>query len=217
LVIVIGWGLWTLIHSQKTSTKKAISDKLQSGTENQEISDGRYIITPDSMVNWKGKKTLIVGYEDDGTVPVKDGSFQVTNRKIVSGRIILDMTKIKADKTGLGQGESGLEHHLQSADFFSVEQYPEAVFDIDSSSYIGEGAYLVSGNLTLKEITEPVEFEVRYDKTDNQDTISAEFFIDRTVWGIQYASGKFFLNLADKVIDDNIYLSFVVPVIWDNK
>ena len=205
--IIIGAGAWWFLSGKKSATTSNKSNN--SMVEGNIIPDGKYVLSADSVVNWTGKKTLIVGYEDDGIVPVKSGNFEVINGNVVSGNIVLDMNGIRADKTGVGQGESGLEKHLKSDDFFSVESYPEASFELLSSQYSKDsGGYLVSGNLKIKDITEPVTFEVFY----NNNNLSANFSIDRTIWGIKYASGKFFSDLADKVIDDNIGLSFNIKL-----
>ena len=208
-IVIIGAAIWLLSSGQKNQAANNQPEKPTIG--GGVVSDGKYFLSSDSVVRWTGKKTLIVGYEDDGIVTIKSGNFVVANGNIVSGNITLDMTGIRADKTGVGQGESGLEKHLKSDDFFSVEQYPEATFEILSSQYSqASGRYAVSGNLKLKDITAPVDFEVVYDQDGG--VLSSDFSIDRTIWGIKYASGKFFSDLADKVIDDNIYLSFKVKI-----
>ena len=66
------------------------------------------------------------------------------------------------------------------------------------------GLYQVTGDLTIKGMTAPVSFvaEVRSEEQDLLAT--AELKIDRTVWGLKYGSGKFFQDLGDKVISDDI-------------
>ena len=63
----------------------------------------------------------------------------------------------------------------------------------------------MKGSLTIKGKTQPVEFP--YYKKGNTYTGTVNF--DRTKFGIIYGSKNFFKNLGDKVIDNNVQLSFI--------
>lgn len=53
------------------------------------------------------------------------------------------------------------ENHLKSADFFDVENYP--TIDFKSTSITRDGDdYTVTGDLTIKDVTKPVTFDVEY-------------------------------------------------------
>ncbi|WP_019243058.1 MULTISPECIES: YceI family protein [Bacillus] len=53
------------------------------------------------------------------------------------------------------------DNHLKSADFFETEKYPEMKFQ--STNITGSGSdYEVTGDLTIKDVTKPVSFEVTY-------------------------------------------------------
>ncbi|MFS0780142.1 YceI family protein [Bacillus sp. 1P06AnD] len=53
------------------------------------------------------------------------------------------------------------DNHLKSADFFDTEKYPEMTFK--STSIAGSGSdYKVTGDLTIKDVTKPVTFDVAY-------------------------------------------------------
>lgn len=53
------------------------------------------------------------------------------------------------------------DNHLRSADFFDVAQYPTITFT--STSITGSGSdYAVTGDLTIKDVTKPVTFELEY-------------------------------------------------------
>ena len=54
------------------------------------------------------------------------------------------------------------DNHLRGEDFFNVEKYPTITFistDIQSTDV---GEYNVTGDLTIKDVTKPVTFEVEY-------------------------------------------------------
>ncbi len=53
------------------------------------------------------------------------------------------------------------DNHLRSADFFNVEQYPTITFQSTNIEKDGED-YKVTGDLTIKDVTKPVTFDVSY-------------------------------------------------------
>lgn len=53
------------------------------------------------------------------------------------------------------------DNHLRSADFFEADKYPQITFK--STNIEGSGSdYTVTGDLTIKDVTKPVTFEVTY-------------------------------------------------------
>jgi len=57
------------------------------------------------------------------------------------------------------------DKHLRSADFFGVEKYPTIQFNSTNIVKKGKYDYEVTGDLTIKNITKPVTFEVEYGGT----------------------------------------------------
>lgn len=172
------------------------------------LTDGTYLlVAASSSMQWEGRKTLIVNYVDRGTVPIASGSATVTDGKVVSGSVTVDMTGIRTTSTGRGSGESIQEKHMKSADFFDVERFPNATFVFESLSPADTG-YTVKGALTVKGVSQPVTFPATVTQDGDTLTMRATAVLDRTVWGIEYASGKFFKDLGDKVIDDLFTVNF---------
>jgi len=48
--------------------------------------------------------------------------------------------------------------HLKSPDFFDAEKFPQLKFVSDAVSKKSDGNLLVKGNLTIKDVTKPIEF-----------------------------------------------------------
>lgn len=164
-----------------------------------------------SQIEWLGSK---VGGEHHGTLQLQSG--EVSGNKelqtISSGRFVIDMNTIEClDLTGEMKGM--LENHLKSADFFDVEKYPTATFEITSASRIGESdKYTISGNLTMKEATHNVTFEAQFAQVDGgYKAVSDTIRIDRTKWGVNYGSKSIFKELKDNVIDDQ--MEMVVTIV----
>ncbi|MEL3962914.1 YceI family protein [Lysinibacillus endophyticus] len=53
------------------------------------------------------------------------------------------------------------DNHLKSADFFDVEKYPTITFKSTIIEKSGDD-YKVTGDLTIKDVTKPVTFDVEY-------------------------------------------------------
>ena len=54
-------------------------------------------------------------------------------------------------------GNEQRDQHLRSADFLNVEQFPALTFRSTAIESIGEGKFRLIGDLTIKDVTRPVE------------------------------------------------------------
>jgi polyisoprenoid-binding protein YceI len=158
-----------------------------------------YTVDPSkSVLKWNGKK---VTGEHYGKIQLKEGKFEVKNDKVASGKFVIDMSSITDDDMQ-GEWADKLVGHLKSDDFFGVATYPEAVLVLKESSKLVNGKAKVKADLTIKGITNPIEFDAV--QTDNE--FSAVITVDRSLYNVRYGSGKFFENLGDKTIYDNFTL-----------
>jgi len=156
-----------------------------------------------STIAWKGAKK--VGDSHHGTLQISEGYLALKDGKLSSGNFVIDMTSIKnIDIEDAGYNKK-LTDHLNSADFFDVAKYPTAVFEITDVNY-EVGMDMVKGNLTIKGITKSIEIPATtaLSGSDGASFKSLTFTIDRTVWNVKYNSGKFFDDLKDKLINDEI-------------
>lgn len=53
--------------------------------------------------------------------------------------------------------------HLRSGDFFDVEAWPTLTYESRSVRQVGEGRYVLDGDLTVKGITQPVPLELSFE------------------------------------------------------
>lgn len=151
--------------------------------------------TAKSTLQWTGKK---VTGEHTGKVQLKEGQFSIENNKIAEGKFVIDMASITNEDLE-GEWNEKLVGHLKSDDFFGVADHPEATLVVNSSSKLKNNKATVKGDLTIKGITKPIEFEAN----QNGNTFSAVITVDRTLYNVRYGSGKFFDNLGDKTIYDD--------------
>ena len=187
----------TALASCNLNTSQSDSSK----ETNLQASDATYTINPDqSIIVWTGRE--VTTSKHFGNIYFASGKFEVKSGLISSGEFVVDMTTI--DNQDLPEDRRGrLEAHLKSDDFFSVESHPTALLSILSSESVAEGKWLVSGELTIKTFTHPVEFEM----LNSNDGWKANLVFDRSKYEVKFRSGTFFENLGDKLIYDDIELA----------
>ncbi len=83
-----------------------------------------------------------------------------------------------------------LETHLRSEDFFLVAEYPTATF---SSTAISEGVaegmegtHTITGDMTIRGVTQQISFPATIMVTDGVATATAEFSVDRQNWDLSF-------------------------------
>jgi polyisoprenoid-binding protein YceI len=151
-----------------------------------------------STLSWLGEKVL---GDHTGTILLESGWLNWQENKIVSGEFGIDMNSIKSD-----ENLDKLVGHLKSDDFFGVDKYPVSKLVVTGSTPFDKGTALVKGNLTIKGVTNPVEFRAAVQEKPEGLWFFANIVIDRSKYNIRYGSGSFFDNLGDKTIYDEFKL-----------
>jgi polyisoprenoid-binding protein YceI len=106
--------------------------------------------------------------------------------------------------------------HLRSGDFFDMDQYPEITFVSTSVESASDDTYQVSGDLTIKGVTNPVIVDFDYDgaAVDPYGTHRVGFegraTINRKDWGISFNAP---LDSGGVLISDKITLEFDVSAV----
>lgn len=168
------------------------------------------LLIPGSKLEWTGKK---VTGQHNGTVDILKGEMFVDNGKLTGGNFIINFASITVLDLSEAEMNAKLTNHLKSDDFFSAEKYPEGKFEMTAVTPLSNGTgnnYTIGGNLTIKGITKPVTFPAKVNVNGDAITASADFKIDRTLWDVKFRSGKFYENLGDKLINDDIELKLNV-------
>ena len=156
-----------------------------------------------STVTWKGYK---VTGAHEGTIAVKSGQLQFSDAgQLQGGTFVIDMgTLAVTDLTG--EYADQLRGHLVSADFFGVEDYPEARYTITEVTPGKVGQYRVDGQLTIKDKTHAESFDANVYQVDGAYVATAQLKVDRSKYDVRYGSGSFFDDLGDKAIYDEFDL-----------
>ncbi len=70
--------------------------------------------------------------------------------------------KFNIDVNSITTNNEDRDNHLRSEDFFDTAKYPSIQFVATSIQTTDVGEYEVTGDLTIKDVTKPVTFEVEY-------------------------------------------------------
>ncbi|MGY8887254.1 MAG: V-type H(+)-translocating pyrophosphatase, partial [Flavobacteriales bacterium] len=156
-------------------------------------------------IKWVGRK---VGGSHEGTIELSETNLEMTNG-VVTGSFTIDMNSIACTDIDDAESNADLVGHLKADDFFGVEANPSAMFVITKSEKgeRGEDVYKITGDLTIKGITNPINFPAKITEEEGGLRVKADFAFDRTTYGIKYKSKSILGDIAGKFIYDDVELS----------
>jgi polyisoprenoid-binding protein YceI len=157
-----------------------------------------------STVSWVGKMIGIKAH--DGTINLQEGALEMQGDKVVGGNFVVDMSSITPLDDNYAQAGSDqgtremLVGHLSSGDFFAVEEYPTASFEVTGTNEDGT----VSGNLTVRGKTnQETVTEVKV----ADGTVSGTLVFDRKKYDVAWDS-----PMQDAVLSNDIELQIELKV-----
>jgi polyisoprenoid-binding protein YceI len=194
-------------QNQTNPPKDNMKSETSASFVSLHVGDKKSIIidTKESVVTWRGSNSFGA---HTGYIYISKGELMIENGKLMGGTVEVDMNTNEDEEHGRN---SGLINHLKDPDFFDVKKFPIASIAITSIASINAGDKKITGNLTIKGITQPVTFPVKMEVNDGIVKANGKLVIDRTQWGISYKSGKFYDLLADKTISD--YIEFNIKIV----
>ncbi|UOQ52698.1 YceI family protein [Hymenobacter cellulosivorans] len=152
--------------------------------------------TAASKLTWTGYAE-VGAWAPSGTVQLRQGQLEYDQKTLRNGRFEVDMRTI-------AHTNADLQNHLRGTDFFAVEQYPTAVFEL--REVVGAEAV---GQLTVRGIARPLRFPVRVTREAGSSLrVQGTASVDRTQFGVQFNSSSFFQNLGDHAIRNDFQLAF---------
>jgi polyisoprenoid-binding protein YceI len=99
---------------------------------------------------------------------------------------------LRAAMTSISTNNEQRDAHLRNSDFFEVEKYPELSFKSTRVETIENDRFALYGELTLKDVTNPVKLDVEFNGVTNDPWGGerAGFLvtgkINRSKWGVNF-------------------------------
>ncbi len=104
--------------------------------------------------------THMVVSEVDGAFKIYDGSLEHTKADFSDAKVAFSV-----DVASVNTDNERRDGHLKGDDFFSADKFPQMKFESTSWKPLGNNKYKVDGNLTIRDVTKPVSFDVTYGGT----------------------------------------------------
>jgi polyisoprenoid-binding protein YceI len=107
--------------------------------------------------NVKFAVTHMVVSEMEGTFKVFDGTLEHNKPDFSDAKVnfAIDVASVNTDN-------ERRDGHLKGDDFFNVEKFPKMTFASTSVKVLGNNKYEMAGNLTIRDVTKPVVFQVSH-------------------------------------------------------
>lgn len=202
-------ALFTVVSCSK---EKPVTSDANEVTTTKDGS--RFVLdTLNSNVEWKGYKVFkSENTSHFGTIKFESGDVTVKYGKLESGKFVADMASLTSEDLKNKKDDlEKLNGHLKSADFFEVEKFPTASYEITKVSPSAEGDYntILDGNLTIKGITKPTQFKANVAVNGAEVSIATEpKDVMREEFGVKFQSPA-----ANGVIKNEVTLQIRVKAL----
>lgn len=130
--------------------------------------------------------THMVVSETEGSFKKFDGTFEAEKADFSDAKVnfTIDVNSISTDN-------EGRDKHLKGDDFFNAEKFPNITFVSTAFKPVGGNKYKLEGQLTVRDITKPVTFDVTYGGTvaggrGAKAGFKAKTTIDRFEYGLKW-------------------------------
>lgn len=107
--------------------------------------------------NVKFTITHMVVSEVDGSFRTFDGTMESEKEDFSDAKI-----NFTVDVASINTDNENRDKHLKGDDFFNAEQFPQMKFSSTSMKPMGNNKYQLAGNLTIRDVTKPVVFDVTH-------------------------------------------------------
>ncbi|WP_027000395.1 YceI family protein [Eisenibacter elegans] len=200
------------------------SDKAETGEaqEVNEVAEAADVALDleASQITWVGTKP--VG-KHNGTIKLSEGKLSLKDGAIVGGNFVIDLNTLTVlDIPAEDEANAKLTGHLKSGDFFEVEKFPTATFEVvsvepyqapegdkkeekDPEYTLANPTHTITGNLEMKGVKKSIKFPAKVTIDGNKVTAEAKFNINRKDWGMSYGDDE---SLGDKFIRPTVHIGF---------
>jgi polyisoprenoid-binding protein YceI len=153
---VIGALSLSIMAFRPASTEPAPAKSKARTAENAAPRFAKWTLDK-SHSNVKFTVTHMVVSEVDGSFKLFDGSMEHSKPDFSDAKIAFSV-----DVNSIDTDNENRDKHLKSDDFFNAEKFPAMKFESTSFTPQGGNKYKLDGNLTIRDVTKPVSFDVTY-------------------------------------------------------
>ena len=204
LIIIAACGVFVACNEAPEGDNATISEKQQASQAKGQVFMAD---TAASRIRFTGHG---VGKNHPGVFRLASGTVAIAGEQLTGGSFVIDIKSMELEEKG-GMFDEKLRPHLMSGDFFDADKFGTAKFEItkvelyqpnSNDTSIVEGAnFLISGNLTLKDVTKNIKFPARVELDENTLKANGNFDIDRNQWNMNYGNDK---TLGNKFISEKV-------------
>ncbi len=160
----------------------AVETETDEGSSSEDAGGDGFSLTPDNTkIQFVGNHTGDDPKPRTCTFNGFDGKLEIVDGQLAGLNITIDTNSIETEF-------EKLTTHLKAADFFDVKRHASAAFRSTSVKALDSGEVEISGDLTLLGETKPITFPAQF--SAEGPSLTAEFEIDRTLWGMDYDPSK---------------------------
>ena len=138
-----------------------------------------------------------------------EGTFEVGDDGSAKARGTVEVVSIDTN-------EDQRDTHLRSEDFFHAEVHPQLSFESTEIRAVGEDAFLIHGDLTMRGVTRPIVLEAELQGTEidpwgnERVALEARGQLNRRDWGMTFNQA---LGSGNMLVSDKIRLSLDISAI----
>lgn len=157
-----------------------------------------------SKLLWKSPKTMGKGHFGYLLFSFGNLSYSAAGQP-VGGFFSIDMNTLNSTDRKTAKDKKEVDDLLKNKDFFAVDQYPTTVMNVKQIIRTNQpNVFKVKGDLTIRGITNPIEFLATITKNGNAIRATGEIKVDRIKWNIHHQPKTWdpFAALKDKAIAD---------------
>ncbi len=128
-------------------------------------------VSPDQTAKWVLDKahTSVLFSVSHLVISDVQGSFRNFDGSVETSKPDFSDAKISftVEVGSVNTDNENRDTHLKSDDFFNAAKFPQMKFVSNSFQPLGNNKYKLTGDLTIRDVTKPVSFDVTYGGTSN--------------------------------------------------
>ncbi|KOT93858.1 polyisoprenoid-binding protein [Streptomyces sp. NRRL F-5755] len=171
---------------------------------------GDYTIDPaHSRIGFTVRHAMVTNVR--GAFGTHEGTLHLDGADPARSTASVDVTIASVD-TGIADRDA----HLRGSDFFDAEAFPLMTFRSTAAERVGDTAYRVTGDLTIKDVTRPLTIDLEYQGAAT-DVYGAERVgfegsaeILRSDWGLTWNAA---LETGGVMVSDKVKLTFDISAV----